>query len=64
MNMNRHASGVLLLISPSPVTVDGIEPSVCSLSYTTVDDVAAIVAQIGTRALLAKVIILLKRHTI
>ena len=34
---------------------DDIDPSLCSLSYTTVDDIAAVVAQLGTGALLAKV---------
>ena len=34
---------------------DGIDPSLCSLSYTTVDDIAAAVARLGTGALLAKV---------
>ena len=34
---------------------DGIDPSLCSLAYTTVDDIAAVVAQLGKGALLAKV---------
>lgn len=34
---------------------DGIEPALCSLSYTTVDEVARLVSQLGTGALLAKV---------
>ena len=35
--------------------MDDIDPSLCSLSYTMVDDIAAVVAQLGTGALLAKV---------
>ena len=34
---------------------DGIDRSLSSLSYTTVDDIAAVVAQLGTGTLLAKV---------
>ena len=34
---------------------DEINPSLCSLAYTTVDDIAAVVAQLGKGALLAKV---------
>ena len=34
---------------------DGIEPSLCSLSYTTIDEVASHVSRLGTGALLAKV---------
>ena len=34
---------------------DGIDPLLCTLSYTTVDDIAAAVASLGTGALLAKV---------
>ena len=34
---------------------DGIDPSFCSLSYTTVDDIAAAVTALGAGALLAKV---------
>ena len=34
---------------------DGIDPSFCSLSYTTEDDIAARVATLGVGALLAKV---------
>ena len=34
---------------------DGIDSSLCSLSYTTVDDIAAVLAQQGKGALLAKV---------
>ena len=34
---------------------DGIDPSLCSLSYSTVDEVADLVARLGAGALLAKV---------
>ena len=34
---------------------DGIDPSLCSLAYTTVDEVAALIAKLGPGALLAKV---------
>ncbi len=34
---------------------DGIDPLLCSLAYTTVDEVANLAAQLGTGALLAKV---------
>ena len=34
---------------------DGIDPSLCSLSYTTIDEVASHVTHLGTGALLAKV---------
>ena len=34
---------------------DGIDPSLCSLAYTTVDDIAATVASLGVGTLLAKV---------
>ena len=34
---------------------DGIDPSLCSLSYTMVDNIAAVIAQLGTGGLLAKV---------
>lgn len=34
---------------------DGIDPELCSLSYTTVDDVAEIVSELGKGILLAKV---------
>ena len=34
---------------------DGIDRSLCSLSYTTVDDIAAVLAQLGRGTLLAKV---------
>ena len=34
---------------------DGIDPSLCSLSYTTVDDIAATMATLGVGALIAKV---------
>lgn len=34
---------------------DGIDPMLCTLSYTTVEDIASAVASLGTGALLAKV---------
>ena len=34
---------------------NGIEPSLCSMAYTTVDDVAVIATQLGPGALLAEV---------
>ena len=34
---------------------DGIDPSLCSLCYTTIDEVASLVTQLGTGSLLAKV---------
>ena len=34
---------------------DRIDPSLCLLSYTTVDDIAMVVAQLGKGALLTKV---------
>ena len=34
---------------------DGVDPALCSMAYTTVDDVAAVVTQLGTGANLAKV---------
>ena len=34
---------------------DRIDPSLCSLAYTTADEVAALIAQLGPEALLAKV---------
>ena len=34
---------------------DGIDPSLCSLSYTTVEEVAALIVKLGRGALLAKV---------
>ena len=34
---------------------DGIDPTLCSLSYTTVDEIAAVAASLGPGALLAKV---------
>jgi hypothetical protein len=34
---------------------DGIDPALCSLSYTTVDDIAELVLELGKCSLLAKV---------
>ena len=40
---------------PQQSVNDGIDPELCSLSYTTVDDIARRIAQFGSGALLAKV---------
>ena len=40
---------------PGQSVNDGIDPALCSLAYTTVDQVAEVVARLGTAALLAKV---------
>ena len=55
-----HNTGKWRLITdlsyPSNASVnDGIDPCLCSLSYTTVDDIALLVAQSGVRSLLAKI---------
>ena len=44
-----------LSFPPGRSVNDGIDPVLCSLSYTTVDRVAEIVVQLGAGALLAKV---------
>ena len=44
------------LLYPSGHSVnDGIDPTLCSLSYSTVDEVAVLIAKLGCGALLAKV---------
>ena len=55
-----HNTGKWRLITdlsyPSNASVnDGIDPCLCSLSYTTVDDIALLVAQSGVGSLLAKI---------
>lgn len=55
-----HQTGKWRLITdlsfpPDKSINDGIDPSLCSLSYVTVDDVAEIVSQLGRGALLAKI---------
>ena len=55
-----HNTGKWRLITdlsfPSGQSVnDGIDPALCSLAYTTVDQVAEVVTRLGTAALLAKV---------
>ena len=40
---------------PGQSVNDGIDPALCSLAYTTVDQVAEVVARLGTAAFLAKV---------
>ena len=44
-----------LSFPPGQSVNDGIDPALCSLAYTTVDQVAEVVAGLGTAALLAKV---------
>ena len=55
-----HNTGKWRLITdlsfpPGQSVNDGIDPALCSLAYTTVDQVAEVVAELGTAALLAKV---------
>ena len=55
-----HNTGKWRLITdlsfpPGQSVNDGIDPALCSLSYTTVDKAAQIVSELGPRALLAKV---------
>ena len=55
-----HNSGRWRLITdlsypPGQSVNDGIDPALCSMAYTTVNDVAAIVTQLGRGALMAKV---------
>lgn len=55
-----HQTGKWRLITdlsyPADASVnDGIEPSICSLAYTTVEDIAHLISQCGTGALLAKI---------
>ena len=55
-----HGTGKWRLITdlsyPSGSSVnDGIDPNLCSLHYTSVEDVATVAAQLGRGALLAKV---------
>ena len=55
-----HNTGKWRLITdlsfpPGQSVNDGIDPSLCSLAYTTVDQVEEVVARLGTAALLAKV---------
>ena len=55
-----HNTGKWRLITdlshpPSHSVNDGIDPSLCSLAYATVDDVAGIVVQLGRGSLLSKI---------
>ena len=55
-----HNTGKWRLITdlsfpPGQSVNDGIDPALCSLAYTTVDQVAEVVMRLGTAALLAKV---------
>ena len=55
-----HNTGKWCLITdlsfpPGASANDGIDPLLCSLSYTTVDQVAKVILQLGRHALLAKV---------
>ena len=55
-----HNTGKWRLITdlsypPDLSTNDGIDPSLCSLTYTSVDEVANLVAQLGQGSLLAKI---------
>ena len=55
-----HKTGKWRLITdlsfpPGQSVNDGIDPALCSLAYTTVDQVAEVVTRLGTAALLAKV---------
>ena len=55
-----HNTGKWRLITdlsfpPGQSVNDGIDPALCSLAYTTVDQVAEVVTRLGTAALLAKV---------
>ena len=54
-----HTQGKWRLITdlsyPSGHSVNGIDPTLCSLSYSTVDEVAVLIAKLGCGALLAKV---------
>ena len=46
---------ILDLSSPEKHSVnDGIEPSLCSLSYISIDDIAGVILQLGAGALIAK----------
>ena len=67
MHINRfgvilkgHNTGKWRLITdlsfpPKYSVSDGIEPTLCSLTYTSVDDVAEIIAELGVGSLLAKI---------
>ena len=55
-----HQTGKWRLITdlsyPAGASVnDGIDPTICSLSYTTIDDIAHLLSQYGPGALLAKI---------